>query len=214
MAKCYRDGILQTVASKINSEDFSVTLTYEFLDWPTLQLLYGELAQSGGAAVPTAKTEDLVGTTIVDSEIIAANEASVLVYNATEEVFMTLAAASPGANEYSVDGATNTITFNAAQTGQTINYKFDKIYSSIESIGSGLVGDQYDELSNLSLTAVLSSTVYPSGIVLVAEQLERTNTPTLAIEGDRATVSITYRLIAGKGRRKPFRMFKLEGATV
>ncbi len=214
-AMCYKNGIKQKVAERINQEMYSVTLTYEYLDWPTMQLIYGELAQNGAAYVPTAQTVTLTGTTITNTNISTTNNnvASVRVFNATTETFMTLAAGAPAAQEYSVNGTTGLITFNAAQTGQTIYYRYDRRYTSIESIGAGNVGQQFDEFNNLNLTAILSSSKYPEGIALVADQLERTSTPSLVIEGDKAVIQITYSLVTPPGRRKPFTLYKLNGAV-
>lgn len=214
MANCFRDGILQKVASRINSENFKVTLTYEYLDWATLQLLYGELSTTGAAYIPTTKTVIGAGGTFTEADITVANAnvGSFRLYNATLEVFMTLSVAAPGANEYQITTA-GVVTHNAAQNGQTLVYRYDKRYTSIASIGSGNIGDAYDEMSNLNLTAILSSSVYPEGLVLIADRLERVNTPSLELTGDKAVITIEYDLVALPGRRKPFRMYKLTGAV-
>jgi hypothetical protein len=214
MAKCFRNGTLQKVASRINSEDYKVSLTYEYLDWPTLQLLYGERALSGAAYVPTTQTVIGAGGTFTETGItvLNANVGSFRLYNATTETFMTLAAGAPGAEEYTIT-TVGVVTHNSAQNGQTLVYRFDKRYTEIESIGAGNVGDSYDSLTNLNLTAVLSSSVYPEGLVLVVDRLERTNTPSLELSGDKATISIEYDLVALPGRRKPFSMYKLTGAV-
>lgn len=224
-AKCYVDGVLQTVASAINAEDFTLDLTYEYLDWPTLQLLYGELAKTGGAAIPTAKSvvitvNEATGGApgnLPEADITTgnANGASVLVYDQTQLKFLKSALASPpGVDEFFVDEAGSTIEFNPSQVGSTISYKYDKIYTSVESIGSGLVGESTDLLSNLNLTAILSSAIDGvDGIGLVVDQLERTNTPTLAIVGSKATVTINYKLVNTPGRRKPFTLYRLSTAV-
>jgi hypothetical protein len=201
MAKCFRNGTLQKVASRINSEDYKVSLTYEYLDWPTLQLLYGERALSGAAYVPTTQTVIGAGGTFT--------ETGITVLNANVGSFRLYA---PGAEEYTIT-TVGVVTHNSAQNGQTLVYRFDKRYTEIESIGAGNVGDSYDSLTNLNLTAVLSSSVYPEGLVLVVDRLERTNTPSLELSGDKATISIEYDLVALPGRRKPFSMYKLTGAV-
>lgn len=224
-AKCYVEGILQTIASAISAEDFTLDLTYEYLDWPTLQLLYGELAKTGGAAIPTAisvpiTANEATGGTpgnlpVADISTANANGASVRVYDQTQLKFLSAAVASPpGADEFFVDEAAGTIEFNPSQVGSTVSYKYDKLYTSIESIGSGLVGEQTDLLSNLNLTAILASAVDGvNGIGLVVDKLERTNTPSLSIAGDKAVVTINYKLVNTPGARKPFRLYKINGAV-
>jgi hypothetical protein len=215
-ANCFVNGVLQKKASRINSENFMVELTYEYASWSELQLLYGEVAKSqSNVYVPTSRT--VVPTaatfTVADINTANANAASFRLYNATTEKFMTLAVGAPGASEYSIAAATGVVTVNASAIGQTLIYKFDKRYTSIESIGSGFEGDATDQLSNLNLTAILSSSIYPQGIVLVADRLERINTPSFSIAGDKATITIQYDLITLPGRLKPFTMYKLNGAV-
>ena len=215
MAQCYRSGQLVKVAHRINSEDAMVTLTYQNISWPEMQLLYGEVARSGGAVIPTAKTVVVTGTSITEPDISTANNnaASLRLFNETEEVFMTLAVSTPGPNEYSVAPATGVITLNAAQTGDTISYKYDKIYTSIESIGAGTTSQQFDALNDLNLIAILSSSLYPQGIVLSAPKLSRIASPTLSIAGDRAEVSIQYALLTPPGFRRSFQLYKLDGSV-
>lgn len=217
-AKCYTDGILQTVASAINAEDFMIDLTYEFLDWTTLQLLYGELATSGGAVVPTSKSASItqVATPLATPDITAANAASVKVYDQTKGVFLTLAATSAtvNADEFFVDGTASTIKFNASQTGSTVSYRYDKIYTNIQSIGAGQAGQAYDALSDLNMTAVVSSAVEGAqAYALVLPKVARTNTPSLQIQGDKAVIQIQYKALVPPGSRKPFRLYRLNGAV-
>lgn len=214
VAQCWRDGVKIDVASRITSEMFNLVLTYEYIDFQTLGLLYGELPQDVIAALPTSKSVIVPsGLTVTESDINANNAASVRLYNETDAKFMTLAAATPGVNEYAIDAANGQITFNAAQEGATVFYKYDKQYTSIEAIGSGLIGNQFDSLSNLNFTGVVYSAASSEPYVLQIDRLERTETPSFTLAGDRAEVSITYKLIAPPGRRKPFTLYKLEGST-
>ena len=215
VAQCWRDGVKIDVASRITAEMFNLVLTYEYIDFQTLGLLYGELPQDIIAALPTSKSVIVPsGLTITDTDITSGNAATVRVYNETDAKFMTLAATSAvGVNEYFIDTANNQISFNAAQEGTTVFYKYDKQYTSIEAIGSGLIGNQFDSLSNLNFTGIVYSAASPEPYVLKIDRLERTETPSFTLAGDRAEVSITYKLIAPPGRRKPFTLYKLEGST-
>jgi hypothetical protein len=218
MAQCYVGGVLQKKASRINSENFSIEVTYEYASWAELQLLYGEIAQSeSNVYVPTSKTVQATSTTFTVADITAANGnvGSFRIFNNNTETFMTLAAGATPANgnEYAITAA-GVVTLHSSAVGQTFCYKYDKLYTSIESIGSGVEGDAVDELNNLNLTAILYSSNYPEGILLVAERLERTSSPTLAIQGDKAVITITYDLITAPGRRKPFKMYKLDSGVI
>lgn len=210
-AKCQINGILQTVASAINAEDFMLNLTYEFLDWNTLQLLYGELSKTGGAAVPTTQdfTITAAGAVTVPG-LTAVNAASVRVYDNTQAKFLKLDPTTAGADEFVVNGASGTVSFNASQIGSVVTIRYDRIYTSISSIG--LTGPT-DFFTDLNLVAIVSSAVDGAeAYVLVVDKMERTNTPTLTLEGDKAVFNIQYKALVKPGQRKPFKMYRLKGA--
>ena len=215
VAQCWRDGIKIDVASKITSEMFNLVLTYEYIDFQTLGLLYGEVPKDVAAALPTSKSVVVPsGLTIIETDITSSNAANVRFYNETDAQFMTLAASSTvGVNEYFIDTVNNQVTFNAAQEGATVFYKYDKQYSSIQAIGAGLIGENFDALTNLNFTGIVYSVASSEPYVLQIDRLERTETPSFTLAGDRAEISITYKLVAPPGRRKPFTLYKLEGAT-
>ena len=155
--------------------------------------------------------------TITESDITSANAngASVRVFDQTKLKFLKASlTAGPGPDEFFVDEANSTIELNASQAGSTVSYQYDKLYTSIEAIGATPAGSQVDYLNNLNLTAILSSAVDGvRGIGLVVDRLERTQTPSLSIQGGKATLNISYKLINKPGARKPFKLYKLNGAT-
>ena len=216
-AKCYQNGQLSSVAERITQNDWLLELNYEFIDFATMQYaLFGQTSQSGPALVPTQIVT--AGTaTIVEDDVNSTigNEASLKLYNSTEGVPMTLAAASPpGVNEFFVTTTATeaTIELNAAQVGQTITYVYDKSYTSIESIGES---GQFDEINDFSLSAIVSSSVEGvDAFVLVAPRIARTNYPSLSFSGgEKATLSIQYRLLLQPGEKFPFKMYRLEDAV-
>ena len=213
-AKCMKRGILQTTASAITEETFSLNLTYQFNDWNNLQLLFGELATlETGVTLPVAKAVEVpVGLIIADTDITAGTAASVCVTDVTNCILLTAALASPpGPNEFFADGAGNALELNATQAGATVEYVVDKTYTSIEAIG---VADDVDFLTNLAFTGLIASTKDgEEGYQIIFPQLERINTPTITLAGDLAEISIEYRAIVPSGKRKPFELYRLATAT-
>ena len=220
-AECYRNGILQTVASAITAENFTITATYNFLSFSTLEMLYGELSQTGGGVVPTLANV-VIGATAGDltqafADLSAVNGASFKAYDATNDIFLTPSAtATPGVNQFFVDAPNSQLIFNASQQNTEVAVSYDKIYTSIQSIGSGGETDRFDALTNLSFSAIVSSAVEGADAYLLhVPRIERVNTPTLNIAGgNRAEFSIQYRCINLPGRRKPFTLYRLANATV
>lgn len=215
-AKCMKKGIMLTTASAITAETFTLNLTYQFNDWVNLQLLFGELASTEtSVALPVAKAQEVPsGLVITDSDIDATTASSVCVTDVTNGVLLnvTVDAGAPPAGTVDVDSTAGTLTFNAAETGITVEYVVDKSYSTIEAIG---VADDVDFLTNLTFTGLVASTPDgEEGYQIIVDRLERVSTPTITLSGDVAEISIEYRCIVLPGRRKPFSLYRLSTATV
>ena len=217
-AKCYINGKLTTRASRLTTEDWMLQMSYEYVDFAQLQLLLGELASEGAAKLPVLKAVTGAAT-FTESDINTTNDnvASLKLYNSTDAEFMTLVTTAPGPNEFQVsaDATEATITLNAAQVGQTISYSYDKAYSSIESVGATQTGTQYDEVNDFKFSAVVSSAVEGTdAFLLVSDQISRESYPTIAFTGgNRATLEVNYRMITLPGSNRPFKLYKLDGAT-
>lgn len=218
-AMCYVDGLLQRASTRITANNWTAELVYEYADWATLQLLLGELAKTGAALVPTVGTKIITAATTTFTEIntTAANIASFKAYNSTDGVFLKLVTTAPAAsNEYQISASTatdSTVIFDASMVGKTVSFSYNKAYSSIESIGD--VGDT-DEVNDFALSAIVSSAVDgTSAYALYAPKVSRANYPTIAFSGgSKAVLTINYDIITLPGQRRPFKMYKLNGATV
>ena len=209
-----KKGILLTTASAITAETFSLNLTYQFNDWVNLQLLFGEIASTeANVSLPVAKAQEIpAGLTLTDADIVG-QAATVCVTDVTNGILLNvvLAPAVPGANEVAVDDVAGTLVFNASQSGATVEYVVDKVYTSVDAIG---VADDVDFLTNLAFTGLIAST--PDGVEgyqIVMPQLERITTPTITLSGDVAEITIEYRAIVPAGKRKPFELYRLSTAT-
>ena len=220
-AMCWRGGRKQQIASQVTEETYTVTLNIEAGTWAAMEIGYGVLSTQGALRLPTTveyKVPATGGLTITQPDITTANAnaASVRVFDQTNDLFLVPATGAPAANEFSVSAATGVITLNASQQNSNIYYIYDKVYVNAESIG--LNGS--DDLTEFSLAGRLSSTFYgggnngTSGIGIFIPRLAPISIPSLALEGDKAVISIQYQALLAPGYKKPFQLVKLSSATV
>lgn len=206
-ATCWIDGKKQNRLSKLASHSATVKLTYEFIDWSTIQLAFGESSKAGSGFVPTVKTIQLTGNQFSELDINLNNVTSLRLYNLTKQAFMTLTIGVPSSNEYTVDLSGN-IVVNQSEAGDLISYRYNKYYSSIDSIGTT---DGSTDLDNISLLAVLASSVYPDGLLLKIDKLVRVNSPQLNFSNDKATIELTYQVLTNANNNKGYQIYKLTG---
>lgn len=220
-AMCWRGGKKQQIASQVTEETYTITLNIEAGTWAAMQVGYGVLATQGALRLPTTveyKVPATGGLTITQTDISTANAnaSSVRVFDQTKDIFLVPAATTPGVNEFSVAPATGVITLNASQQNSNVYYIYDKVYSNAESIG--LNGS--DDLTEFSLAGRLSSTIFgsgnngTSGVGIFVPRLAPISIPSLALEGDKAIISIQYQALLAPGYKKPFQLVKLDTATV
>ena len=221
-AFCLQNGKRQRVATAIGEETFTLSTTIEFIGWDTLQFAYDELAQtSSSVAIPVVKVATVPASpgpyTIVDTDITAANEASVLVHlsersGLNPRLFMnnTSPAAPTALNEFSVDGGTNTITFDASAAGLLVTYCYDKICTTVDTL---FVENTADSWGKLLFTGVANGTEFGDGVQIVIPDLSRVNTPTLNIDGTTATLEVEFSANSLPGKRKPFELYRLDSCT-
>ena len=215
LARCFRNGRLQIEASNINQEDYQLDISIEAGDWSSLQFGYGELSTSAPIRLPqnVGYTVPATGGLLITNTDIStanANEASVRVFDATNQIYLEPAAASPaGANEFFVDGTANTIELNASQQGAQLYYTYEKVYTSADQIGAG--GQLVREFS---FSGTLSSTLYGvEGIGIYIPKAQPISTASIDLSGDRATIDVSFRPVLTGSDTRPFRLIRLDTAT-
>lgn len=224
-ARCLIGGQRQITASKINETVYTVTLSFENVDFNSLELALGEFAADAVGAnltLPTLKATTVVldgGDGVInDAEITAGTADSIRVYLSTPAStssvkygYMTKVAVAPAADgEFQVDDGANRLVFTANQVGSVVQYTIDKTYTSIRGIGLAEGGTPYD---NLTFSGVLFGTNDEDGYQIVLPRLTRISEPSIAVTGDLQTLEIEYRAEVPSGSRKPYKLFDLSTAV-
>lgn len=209
-ALCLEDGITQLKRSAVTQAVWTLSVTYQFINWQTLQIVYNELAQTvSNIVLPKVKTAvvDINGE-VADSAIVAGNIDSVKasVVENGQPAFL-IKSASPPANAGEFQATAGLLIFDASLAGATVSYVYDATYSSIEAIG---VADDYDKFGKLQFSGILGGTEFDEGIQLVCPELNRTTTPELNISEGLVELQVEYKLGLPAGERLPFKMYNLD----
>lgn len=210
-AVCLLDGKRQITGSAITQSSATMNLTFEFVDFNTLGFAYDELPSNSTAVpLPVLKSATIPATgpyTVSDADITVGTVNSVLVYNATKKVYMKKVATTPAIGEFSV--AAGAITFNAGDSGNTVQYQVLKTYSSIETIGVENNADNFGVIEFLGQLYQSDNERY----LLHVGKLTRSGSPSISITGGLATLQISFKAAVPPGWKKSFRLYNLSKAT-
>lgn len=214
-ALCLEDGIVQVAASAITQRIWNLDLEFQFQDWASVQLAYDEIAQTvTDITLPITKTKTIdANGEIDDPEITTANQYTVLAYlkERTPVFMLNTGGATPTLpNEFQVDGLGHKLTFLTSQAGKKVQYRIDKTYTSIESIGDA---SAYERFGTLTMSGIVGGTSFARGMQIIIPELNRIGSPELAISGDLVTLTLKYRLSTPFGERAPFRLYNLDTAA-
>lgn len=223
-AKCLIDGNITTVASKINEETYTMTVTTQFADWQAFQFAYDELAQtSTSVVIPTLKTGTVgavVSGEIQDSDITAANAADILAYVSGQGAWgdkrflkVVQAPTVPGTDEVQVDGPNNKLVLDASLDGAPVQYFVNRTYSSIETLG---LESTFDEWGKLEFWGLAYGTEFGQPMLIRVPDLGRISIPSLTINGDITELTVEFRANTdtNRGFRNPFVLYDLKGGVL
>ena len=225
-ARCLIGGQRVITASQINEKVYTCTLSFERIDWNTIELAFGEFATGASGqdlTLPQLKsaTVDTNGE-VVDTDITASNAASIRVYLATPgsgssaiRGYLEKVGAAPTADtEVQVDDANTKLVFTTDNAGSIVQYSIDKTYTSIDAIGlpsGGAVnGLAYD---NITFSGVLFGTESVNGYQIILPKLTRISQPALSVTGDLVTLEVQYRAEVPAGGREPYKLYRLDSAV-
>lgn len=213
-AKCLIDGKRQITAAAITESVATVRLTFEFADFSTLGFAYDELPTNSlnvplpilkSAVVPTASPFE-----VADTDITAGNAGSILVYRASDKVFLTPGTAATGLTANQFFAAAGKITFGAASGGATVQYQVLKTYASMPTIGVAQTADSFGVLEFNGILYQAEGERY----AIQFPRLSRVSTPQISITGNLAEISVEFRASVKPGDRRPFKIFNLSKAIV
>ena len=196
IAKCsHNSPVKQVAGSKISSEEYSVTLAWEQLNWEALQLAYGlNAASATGETYTYQETVKIPTNGIVTIQSSTATPKAILSDGTILKFNVDFSAAGPTSFEFIPILAEKIVTLC-----------YDLV---VPPSATGLL-ETSSLLNDIKLAAVLFTSANPNGVVLVAENCSRISNPTLTWQGDKSVARVTYRLCAKNGSRKPFQLYNL-----
>lgn len=210
-------GKRQVVASQITAEEWKLSLTFEYMDWTTMQFVFDEIAKPVDSIVwgdvRVVQVPSVAPFEIVDPDITAANDQNVTVYLSSKGTYgkpkflkNTLAVAPANTKEVSVDGATGKLVFNSGLAGAFVTYQVP-VTRTVESIGSATTFQRFGALEFAGV-GYTTETAKPVGIVV--PQITRSGAPTMTVNGDKAVFTIEFDATVPQGSRSVVRFFNFD----
>jgi hypothetical protein len=203
-ALAWVNGNLQTVASGIDKTSYTLTISSDYVDWPTLGWAFDEVPSiSANKLVPVTKAAVADGSGVITDANVTASD----------EVFCFVGSRGTWGEPHAIAAAdvtvgAGTITLSATYINAPISYSYDRSYASIETIG---VESNVTKYGKLSFSGLLYGPSFPDGVVIVIPDISRKSDPELAT-GDVPRFTVEYSANVPTGFNKPFKMFNL--ATV
>lgn len=214
-AKALIAGKKQIVAAAITEDIGTLKLTFEYVDWQTVQLAYDELASTTTSLQFPKLKSAVVALDGAASSISDAAFTSTQVVG--EDVFFYVASKGTWGDrrylteaEVTMASGKATLAADDEFVGAVVQYTIPKTYTNIETIGVASAADGYGKLA---FSGVVSGTEFGQlGMGIVVHELYRISTPQFAITGDMAEMTIEFRTGVPAGKRKAFELYKLNAA--
>lgn len=202
-AFAWAGGKKQVVSSSVDTEQYTLIISSEFVDWATLGWAFDEVpGVSASALVPITKAAVTDNTgKITDPDIPASTK--VFCYVNSRGSWGEAHAIEPS----KVTAAAGSITLGDYKNAP-ITYHFEKSFANIETIGVESEAKQYGKLA---FSGVGYGPEFPKGVVIVVPEITRNSSPSLATD-DVPRLTVEYSANVPSGFTKPFRFYNL--ATV
>ncbi len=218
-AKAWVGGRRKTVSSAVGDESYTLTLSFQYLDWNHLGFAYDELPQtSSNVVLPITKSAVIPSASayeIEDDDIVSGNASSVKAYipqrgSWGEAGHRERVGSAPSAGQFQADGTNNKLIFNIADAGATVQYTVAKTYTTIDSIGYEATADDWGKLSFLGKGY---GPEFPNGIIIYLPSITRASIVSMDTSQDVPEFSIEFTGNVPAGRRTPHQYFNLASAT-
>lgn len=199
--KAWKNCKKVTVASAAGDEEVTLTLQYE-IDWASLQVAQGELAQNVNVTLPIRKEAKIPasGPYVINDAAIAANS-DVRVY-LTEKIgtnqpgHLLASAIAPTGRQFQI--AAGVLTFPSTLAGASIVYSVPSALTAVPSIGkapSPVLIDEYQFVGHACGDG------FPAGITIHCPRIKQTGKPTINTEDDVPVLEIPYEVLVAPGER-------------
>lgn len=220
-AKAWIGGKRRNVASAVGEEAYTLTLSFQYLDWFHLGFAYDELPQrSTDIQLPITKTATVPTTApyeITDNDISSANAANIKVYMPARGTWgeagfrkQVTGATAVAAKQFKVDTTNKKISFHSSDAGATIQYVIITSYASMETIGYENTADAFGKLSFVGKGY---GPEFPDGIMIYLPNITRSTIPSMDTSQDVPEFSIEFDANVPPGKRTPHQYFNLATAT-
>lgn len=201
-AKAWVAGRKVTKSSAIDSEDATLTVSSEVVDWATLAWAFDEVPDvSSNELIPITKAANTDASgNISDPDIPGGTR--VYCYVNTSGTW-GLAQAIPDSEVTSGSGS---ISLGAKYKNAPISYHYDKTASSIQTIG---VNPEAQRYGKLAFSGVAYGPEFTKGVIVVVPELTRKSTPSFTTD-DVPKFTVEYSANVPTGSTKPFRLYNLD----
>lgn len=217
-AKAWVAGRRKTVSSAVGDETYTLTLSFQYLDWLHLGFAYDEIPKtSSNVTIPIIKSATIPTSTpyeIVDADITVENSTSIKAYipqrgSWGEAGYRKRVGAAPAAKEFQVDTANDKLVFHSSDAGAVVQYSILKTYSTIDSIGYESEADSFGKLSFLGKGY---GPEFPNGIIIYLPSITRSSIVSMTTD-DVPEFEIQFSVNVPPGKRTPHQFFNLASAT-
>jgi hypothetical protein len=218
-AKAWISGKRKNVASAVTEENYTLTLSFQYLDWFHLGFGYDELPQtSTNVSLPIVKTATVPSSSpyeISDTDITVGNGSSIKAYlpqrgSWGEAGYRKRVGAAPAAKQFQVDTTNKKLIFHSSDAGATVQYVIPKTYTTIETIGYENTADSFGKLSFLGKGY---GPEFPNGIMIYLPNITRSSIVSIDTSSDVPEFSIDFDANVPAGKRTPHQYFNLASAT-
>lgn len=210
-------GKRQVVASQITAEEWKLSLTFEYVDWTTMQFVFDEIAKPADSIVwgevRVVQVPLVTPFEITDPDITAVNAAAVSAYLSSKGSYgkpkflkNTLAVAPANTKEVSVVGTTGKLVFNSGLAGAYVTYQVP-VTKTVESIG---VAPVFQRFGALQFAGVGYTTETSNPIGIVIPQITRVGAPTMTVNGDKAVFTVEFDATVPSGSRSVYNFFNFD----
>lgn len=204
-AQAWVNGTKQTVASAIDTESYTLSISSDYVDWSTLGWAFDELpSTSTNKLVPITRAAVTNGSgAISDADVVSGSD--VFCYVSTRGTWGEAGIVPSN----SVTVGAGTITLGSTYANAPITYHFEKSYASISTIG---VESTFTKYGKLAFSGVGFGPEFPQGIIIVVPEITRKTTPSLATD-DVPRLTVEYSANTPSGFNKPFQFYNLATAS-
>ncbi len=214
-AKAWIEGRKKTVASAIGEETYTLTLSYEYLDWSHLGFAYDEIPQSSSnVPLPIIKTGTVPSSApyeVADAEISVTNGSSIKIHISErggwgEAGYRKKAATlTPASGEFAVDTTAKKLIFHSSDAGAPFQYVIEKTYTSLPSIGYEATANSYGALSFIGKGY---GPQFANGVYIYLPTITRQKAPSLQTN-DVPVFEMEFGCAVPAGKRVPHQFFLL-----